>query len=213
MMTGMIVGLIVGLIGALSFTLKTKGAAKKVLSTLDTEGADAARLKLEQVIRPLEKIGANQIVEQRDRMAALGIIGDVASIEREMARHQGPLPTLAQVHSVGLLGIVLRGDDAKRQDAARQLDALATRVETESGRIYGLVKKKTRAMAHLARTLATGEPLRAEHQQDILPLTRDIGIAPILASAALAQACDATGMREQAEQLRQKIRLSTKAFG
>lgn len=211
MIEGAIIGAVVGLIVSLVMMLGRKGTRKKLLEALRAAGRETARALLDQKLPPLTKIPLGKIIDQRERMAALAILGDVAALEAELPAHRGALTAVVQVNAVALLGIAVRSPDPR--DAAARLDALATRMEQEGGATMALVKKKTRALAVLAKGL-TGEPIPSQTRMVLDSLTGDGGMVQLVIWQALAQALEKAGTQlEQAQSLRRKVQEHTNAFG
>ncbi|MCC6750333.1 MAG: hypothetical protein IT371_21895 [Deltaproteobacteria bacterium] len=209
MLEGAIIGAVVGVIVSVVMLLKRGSIRKKVLGTLQAQGPAAARSLLDRRIPPTRKIALRQILDQRERMAALTIFGDVAALEEEVAAHGGSLTAVVQVNGVALLGAALRSADAR--PAAERLVGLAEQIEREGGITMGLVKKKTRALATLAMGV-TGVPIPTETRLTLDGLAGEGGMVQILIWQALARAVDAMGQREQAASLRRKVEELTSAF-
>jgi hypothetical protein len=206
---GAIIGAAIGLITSLVVLLRRKGLRDKFLRLLGESGPDAARRLLDQKLPPLKKIPLGKILDQRERMAALTVLGQTDTILEELAGHRGPLTATVQVASIGLLGVALRGDAG---DGARRLDEVAARMEQEGGRAMKLVKKKTRALATLARAMAEGEPIPSDVRLTLESFTGDGGMVQILVWQATAVALEQTGGEQQAAGLRTKVRAMTDAF-
>ena len=210
MIEGAIIGAVVGLIVSLVMMLGRKGTRKKLLETHKTAGLEAARRFLDQKIPPLTKIPLGKILDQRERMAALAILGDLPTIEQEIPAHRGALTAVIQVNAIALLGIAVRSADPK--DAVARLDALATQMEQEGGATMALVKKKTRALAVLAKGL-TGEPIPSQTRMVLDSLTGDGGMVQLVIWQAIAQSLEKQGTQlEQAQSLRRKVQEHTSAF-
>jgi hypothetical protein len=211
MIEGAIIGAVVGLIVSLFMMLGRKGTRKKLLEALRAAGPQAARGLLDEKLPPLTKIPLGKIIDQRERMAALAILGDVAALEAELPAHRGALTAVVQVNAVALLGIAVRATDPS--DAAARLDALATQMEQEGGATMALVKKKTRALAVLAKGLS-GEPIPSQTRLVLDSLTGDGGMVQLVIWQALAQSLEKAGKQlEQARSLRGKVQEHTSAFG
>jgi tetrahydromethanopterin S-methyltransferase subunit G len=207
---GAIIGAVVGVIVSLVMILKRKGLRKELLRLLKAQGADAARAYLDRKHPPLRKIPIGKLLDQRERMAALALLGHTSAIEEELAGHRGALTCTVQVGAIGLLGLTLRSPDPA--DAARRLDELATKMEQEGGRTMALVKKKIRALATLARAMAEGEQIPSETRLTLESFSGDGGMVQLLAWQATAIALEKTGGEQQAAALRAKVRQITDVF-
>jgi len=205
-----IIGAVVGGIVSLIMILKRKGLRKNLLRLLKDQGSDAARALLDRKHPPIKKIPIGKLLAQRERMAALALLGDTAAIDSELAGHHGPLTCTVQVGSIGLLGVALRSADAA--DAAARLDELATKLEQEGGRTMKLVKKKARALATLAKAMAHGEKIPSEARMSLDSFSGDGGMVQLLVWQATAIALEKTGGEQQAADLRAKVRELTNAF-
>jgi hypothetical protein len=93
----------------------------------------------------------------RTRMAALALLGDISAIEREVATHQGLLLDLADVQTIGLLALALRGREPAR--AAVRLRALADRASRElAGALAAGALPTILSFASLAEALVGAAP-------------------------------------------------------
>jgi hypothetical protein len=209
MIEGAIIGAVVGLVFSLIMILKRKGLRKELLRLLKGPGPDAARQYLDKKIQPLTKIKLNQILDQRERMAALTLLDDRDALEQEIAGHLGPLTAVVQVNAIALLGLALRAEDPS--EPAQRLEQLATQVEQEGGRTLKLVKKKTRALAVLAQALG-GERIPSDVRLTLESFSGDGGMVQLLVWQATAVALDKLEQTQQASDLRQKVRSFTDAF-
>jgi hypothetical protein len=209
MIQGAIIGLIVGIVMTVVMARKRKGIQAAVLGPLNAGDATQARAALDKKVPPLTKIPNTKIIEQRDRMAALTLLNDVQALEAEAASHSGHITALGQVNAVALLGIAVRSADPA--DAAQRLEALATHVETEGGRLLGLVKKQVRAFAVLGRGL-TGAPMDADALGPIASLANESGVTQIVLWQAFVRAYEASGQTQNAESYRTRVQAATKAF-
>ena len=209
MIQGALIGLIVGVILTVMRARSRKGIQAAVLGPLAAGDPAQARAALDKKIPPLTKIPNTKILEQRDRMAALTLLNDVQALEAETASHSGHITAVGQVNAIALLGVALRSADPA--DAARRLEDLATRVETEGGRLLGLVKKQVRAFAVLARGLG-GAPMSADALGPIAALANESGVTQIVLWQALARAYAAAGQAQNAESYRARVQAVTQAF-
>jgi hypothetical protein len=207
---GAVIGAIIGVIFSLVMILKRKGLRKELLRLLKEQGTDAARAFLDRKHPPIKKIPIGKLLDQRERMAALALLGDTSAIEAELADHRGALTCTVQVGAIGLLGLTLRSPDPA--DAARRLDELATKMEQEGGRTMKLVKKKTRALATLGKAMAEGEQIPSETRLTLESFSGDGGMVQLLTWQATAIALEKTGGDQQAAALRAKVRQITDAF-
>jgi hypothetical protein len=189
--------------------LKRKGLRKAFLGALQAQGPQAARAVLDRRIPATKKLKLNQIVDQRERMAALAILNDVTSLQAELDGHHGPLTGVTQVNAMGLLGVALRS--AEPGPAATALEQVADNVDQHGGRSLGLVKKKTRALAKLARALDGGQ-LESRDRLTLESFSRDGGMVELVVLAATARALDAAGQPKQAAGLRGKVEAHTSAL-
>jgi hypothetical protein len=205
-----IIGAIAGGVTSLIMLQKRKGRRAGFLHALKQEGAPGARQYLDKNIRASAALSAGQIIDQRERMAALAILGDVEALEREMAQHRGGLNVVTQVDAVALVGIAVRSADPA--DAARRLDEIAARMEREGGVLMGLVKKKTRALATLVQFMAGQQVPLAQARPDIESFAGDGGMTGVLMWQALAMALGRNGPNQGSEELRRKVRDFTDAF-
>lgn len=206
---GAIIGGAIGVTVSLVMLAQRSGRRKKLIKALASpEGPEAARAQLDASIKPVTKIPLSKILDQRERMAGLAVVGAVEALEQELAGHDGALTSVVQVGALGLLGLALRKDPA---EAAARLDALATRMEQEGGRAMALVKKKTRALAHLAAGVA-GTPIPVDKLLTIEQLANDGGLVQLVVWQALSQAMRRAGKLPQAEGFANKVRQHTRAF-
>lgn len=207
MIQGALIGLVVGLVMAFITWQKNKKRGGSVLAALNEPNGQAAALAaLNRSTAPTIKLNAQSMVAQRERMAALTLIGDGDAIVRELGQHDGKIGIVAQVHSIGLLGARVRGV----ANATSQLNELATRMETEGGRLTGVVKKTVRSLADLAAAI-DGAPLPAESGARVRHLAAsDSPMSRIVVQAALAQMIEAAGGDATAQ--RKVIRQTTRAF-
>lgn len=208
MLMGAIIGAVVGLLVTMIMLSQRNRRKKAFLTALNSQGPEAARAFLDSAIKPRAKMGVSHILDQRERMAGLALLGDVQAIEAEHANHTGPLTAEVQVGAIALLGVALRSDDPR--DAAGRLDALATRFEGEGGRMMALVKKKTRAMAAVAAGL-TGKPVPREMRDQIASMASgETPLVKLCLYAAMARAIEAIG--GDAGHLWRMVREHTHAF-
>jgi hypothetical protein len=209
MLTAFVTAIIVGAISAISFSIK-QGHESKFLQILNTMGPASARQFLDSKIRPATKIGANQLIEQRRRMAGLSLLGDAVAIEQEIGSHFGGIHVIAQVSSVGLLGLAVRAPDPTPY--IQRLEALATQLETEASGIYRLPKQQTRRLAILAGGLA-GRPMPLDVPAGIFAVARQLGpLTALLYQQALAIALERTGNTPKAAEMYATVRARTNAF-
>jgi hypothetical protein len=211
MLTYALIGAFIGAMITIITVSKAKGSSDKRMRALETQGPGAARALLDTQIPPVDDLPMSKILEQKERMASLAMMGDVASLEREAPRHRGALTSIVQVNAMAMLGIAFRAPD-KRAQAVAELERLATQMETEGGALMGLVKKKTRAMAHLGRGLL-GEPIHVDQHLVIQQLTKEPNATGLLVAAAWAEALRLTGQQARAEEVMAGVRAKTRAFG
>jgi hypothetical protein len=209
MLQGAIIGAVVGVVVSLIMLVARRNFRTKFLRALKEGGPATARQVLDGKARPATKIGINRILDQRERMAALALLGDVTALEQEIAAHTGTLTAVVQVNALALLGIAVRSADPT--DAARRLDELAGQMERDGGRTMALVKKKTRALAVLAQGL-TGQSVPSQTRMTLDSFNGDGGMVQLLVWQATAQALEKTGQTQQAQGIRQKVRVFTDAF-
>ena len=208
MLQGAIIGLIVGLVMTVVMTSKQKKRKERFFKALDNNGPEAARTVLDTEVKPLAKLPMNSILDQQDRMAGLAIIGDLQTLETEIAGHTGKLVSVAQVNAIGLLGVTIRADDPA--DGARRLEELATRMESEGGATTKLVKKKVRNLANLARSI-TGQMMPPDTSTAIQQMTtREPQLVRVLLCQGMVRAISAAG-GDPAE-MRARVQKDTRAF-
>jgi hypothetical protein len=208
MLEGAIIGAVVGFIVAIVMVIKLSRRRESILKSLENDGAQAARQQLEKSYPAVTKIPLSKIIDQRERMAALTLIGDTESLSSELAGHTGPITATAQVGSIGILGLALRKD--ARQAAAR-LQELSDRTKKEGGKMLGLVKKKTRALASLAKAMCS-EPIDAEAWKAIESMSGESGLAQLVIWQSIANAKRQLGQEAEAEAYEAKVRQKTQAF-
>lgn len=209
MLEGMIIGAVVGLIGAVVALITNAKRRDAVLKHLEAGDREAARAALDKRLPPAtKKLSLNDILKQRERMAGLTLLGDTASIQSELAGLSGPLTAVTQVSCLGLLGLALRAEPGP---AAAQLAELAAKMEREGGKMMGLVKKKTRACALLASSMA-GAGIGPEEWKSLHSLTREQGMCQLVLWQALATALRKSGDTSQAATYEEKVRQRTRAF-
>ncbi len=210
MLEGMIIGAVVGFIVSMVMLLTRRNTRKALLATLQQHGLQAAAVLLDQKIPPATKIALRRIIPQRERMAGLAIIELSEVIERELPSHSGALTAVTQVNAIGLLGIVVRGDDPA--EAAGRLDQLAGRMESEGGAALKLVKKKIRALATLAASVASGARLDGQTRMTLDTICNDGGMVQLVIWQALRRALVAAGQDDQAQTFAGKVQALTTAF-
>jgi DNA gyrase/topoisomerase IV subunit A len=205
---GAIIGGAIGAAVSVAMLLKRGARKKKLIKALGGgAGREQARELLDVSLPPRDKIPLSKIFDQRERMAGLAMLDDSTAIEREIAEHQGTLTAEVQVKAMGLLGLAVRGDDT----APERLDELASRMESEGGRAMHIVKKKIRAMAHLAAGVA-GTPIPTDQLMTVEGLAADGGMVQLLIWQALSMAMAQAGKNPQAEGFRNRVRQQTRAF-
>jgi hypothetical protein len=209
MLEGMIIGAVVGLVVSLVMILMRRGLRKEFLRLCREQGAPAARAFLDRKIRPTTRLRLSDILNQRERMSALALLGDGESLEREIDGHSGPLTAVVQVDAIGLLGLAVRSGDPAPW--VQRLEALATRMEQEGGRTMVLVKKKTRALAGLGQGLL-GQAIPSATRMTLESFSGDGGMVQILVWQATSLALQRAGQDEQAEGIRKKVLALTDAF-
>jgi len=209
MIEGAIIGAVIGVVVSLVMVMQRGGTRKKVLAMFAQGGPEAALRLLDQRIPPVQKIALSKLIAQRERMAALGAFGDLARIEQEMAGHSGSLTAEVQVKAIGLLALAVRSQTPA--EVVVRLEELATRMETEGGRTMALVKKKTRAIAGLAKGLC-GERIPGATRLSIDSLTSDGGFVQLLIWQAMRRALTAAEQSEQAQIFAGKVLALTRAF-
>ncbi len=205
---GAITGAVVGLVVSLAMIWHRARWAKRFLAALEGSGAGPARVLLDQGRPAAAKLSLGKLLSSRERMAGLTLLGDVEALQAEVAGHTGPLTAVVQVGAVGLLGLTLRGSD--RAAAARELDALATRMETEGGAMMKLVKQQTRALATLARCVADGRPVPQEIHGTVGALAKNGKLVEAVVYQAVLEATRAAGGDPRG--LEAKVRGITTAF-
>lgn len=205
---GAIIGGVIGAGISVAMLLQRSSRRKKLIKALGSgDGAKQARALLDASLPARDKIPLSKILDQRERMAGLAMLDDCAAIEGEIAQHQGAPTSEVQVNAMGLLGLAVRGDAT----APERLEELAGRMESEGGRTMHLVKKKTRALAHLAAG-AAGAPIPTDQLMAIESLAADGGMVQLLVWQALSMAMERAGKNPQAEGYRNRVRQQTRAF-
>ncbi len=203
-----IIGGAVGATVSVAMLLKRRSRRTKLIKVLGGgEGVKEARSFLDASLPALEKIPLSKILDQLERMAGLALLDDSAAIEAEIGKHYGALTCEVQVKAIGLLGLAVRGEPT----AAPRLDELAERMETEGGRTMHLVKKKTRALAHLAAGVA-GTPIPTDQLMSIEDVAAAGGMVQLLVWQALSMAMARAGKSAQAAGFRERVRRQTRAF-
>jgi hypothetical protein len=207
MLQGALIGLVVGLVMTIITWQKNKKRGGAVLEALETPNGEATALEaLNRSTRSVSLVKLGDVVPQKERMAALAIIGDGSAIIREIDQHEGKDSVLAQVHSIALLGARLRGVP----EAASRLDGLATRFEAEGGRLLGKAKSDVRALADLAAAIDGKHMPRPSEVAVRLLSTSASPMVRLVVLEALAQSAEAAGGDATAQ--REIIRKSTQAF-
>jgi hypothetical protein len=207
MIEGAIIGGVIGVAVSLGMLYQRSARRKKLLKALQKGDSSAAQM-LDLSIKPVIRIPLSKIIDQRERMAGLALVNDLESLEREVKEHEGALTAVSQVNAVGLLGIAIRGDAA---DAARRLDDLATKLETDGSRALGLVKKKVRALAHLAAGVA-GTPIPESQLASIESFAGEGGLLQLVVWQCMALAAAKAGKTMQAQGYRRRVLDVTTAF-
>ena len=205
---GAIIGGVVGAGVGLSMVLRRKRQRRRLLHSLHGEGAMAARQLLDRLLPATSKLSFSGIADGRERMAALALLAEVETIERELKLHHGPLVAVAQVAATGLLGLAVRGDAAH---AARRLTALADQFEHEGAWWSGAVKRRVRLVANLAGALA-GVPLTDPVREGFGQIRGEGGISQLLIWHAMAQALARDGRVGEAELYASQVRKVTTGF-
>ncbi len=186
---------------------KNKKRGSAVFEAYASGGKDAALKALNQATPAVITIKTKQLIPQQERMAALAIIDDREQIMREVAAHeQGKLAIMAQVHGIALLGASVRGV----AEAPSQLEALATQLENEGGKLVGALKTKLRTFADLAGAMGD-KPLSSDSGTAARRYSASEGpMARLVVMAALAKSMERAG--GDATEIRTKIREFTNAF-
>lgn len=205
---GAIIGGAIGLIVSLVMLAKRSGRRKKLVAALANQGPEAARELLDAALPPLAKIPLSKILDQRERMAGLALVGDVDALRQEIADHEGPLTAHAQVDAIAYLALVVRGEV---EEGSQGLEALAQRVEQEGGRGLMLVKRKVRALAELAKAVAGSALIPAQRLQ-VESVAGEGGLVQVLVWQGLSLALRAEGKEVQAEGMANKVRKVTRAY-
>ena len=211
MPSGMLIGAIIGGGIGLAIMLKQQRRRKNLLAVLRDQGTAAARTALDLVLPRRSAVPLGKLLDQRERMAALAIIGDHRALAAEVGGHSGKLTCVVQTDAIGWLALAIRrppGQDAS--EPARQLAALADRVDQEGGITLKLVKRKTRMLARLAAAIA-GEQLCADDFNEIkAQATNESPLVKLLLFQGMALAVEAAG--GNGESIRAMVREQTAAF-
>ena len=152
MLEGAILGGIVGFIVAFMAGRKRLGAARRVNEAFRASGIDGARALLDDWIPPVSgEVAVSKLLNVMERLAALGVMGDLETLERELKSVSGALTVSVQLKTIGTVGLLLGSED--RQRWVTDIEALATKVESEGGRMLTLVKRTTRFIARVGGEL------------------------------------------------------------
>ncbi|MBW2733470.1 MAG: hypothetical protein JRH20_13875 [Deltaproteobacteria bacterium] len=205
---GAIIGGGIGLIVSLALLLKRSAGRKKLVTSLANEGREVARERLDATHPALGKVPLSKILQQRERMAGLALVGDVDALREEIQAHDGPLTAHAQVDAIAYLALVVRGEV---EEGSQGLEALAARMEQEGGRGLMLVKRKVRALAELAKAVA-GTPLIPAQRLRVESVAGEGGLVQLLVWQALGLALRAEGKVAQADGMANKVRRVTRAY-
>jgi hypothetical protein len=131
--------------------------ARTFHATLAAIGPTALRARIDREHPAAAAIHHRNARVQRTRMAALALLGDTSAVDREVATHQGLLLDLAQVQTIGLLALALRGREPAR--AAVRMRALADRASRElAGALAADALPAILAYASLADALVGAAP-------------------------------------------------------
>jgi hypothetical protein len=189
--------------------LKKKQTGRRFLGILNTGGAVAARQFLQSRVPSAIRLLPNKVNEQRTRMAALVILGDVEQIQTELGGHRDEnLIHTARVHVVGLLGLAVRAPDPSPY--VDHLESLASRVAM-GGPEHPLALE-TRRAADLGAALA-GRPLGPVLTAAILSdAKRSERLVGLVQRQALAVALERGGDAAKANEIFALVRAQASTF-
>lgn len=203
---GAIIGGAIGGVVSITMLLKRNSRQKKLLKLIQSQDPQAVDA-LNRSIPPVTIIPLSRIEDQRDRMAALTLLNQKDALWSELQAHQGALTATTQINAIGYLGLVLLGEP----DAAKNVQTLADKIETEGGALLKLVKKNTRTLASLAGAI-TGEKVEKEALLRANELAKVGGLSRLLIWQALAIALKSAGKEQAAEDYFSRVRSLTAAF-
>lgn len=208
MIQGAVIGLIVGLIFTLITARKRKGKSLEVYRTFQTGGLSAARPVLDSWVPPIAGTVRTQDVPQTlERVAALGMIGDLSAVEREIGSAAGKLPVVIQIQAIGWLALVTQADDIDA--AVAGLQATSERINTEGGALLKLVKVNTANMAAVAVEVAGG-PAAPEARNKLASYAGQMGpFTKPLIYAFLAKAARASGDKPMVDRFHARAAAAT----
>ncbi len=207
---GLIIAIVSAIVlAAISLFLRNR-LREAVLGTLKRRGAEAALVLLDSRIPPLKQVEASQLGQQRERMAALALLGRYGQLERELAAHTGAISAVVPVKALGLLALAVRADDPRR--AAARLGDLAAEVERDGGQMGVPVQKCTRALASLAGAIASGSRLEATVRVTIKQLCDAGGLTQLVIWQALRRSLAAAALDDQADVYASSVRALTSVF-
>jgi hypothetical protein len=119
----------------------------KVFRALREGGVDAARSQLDGYFKPTARVGA-----RAPRFAALALIGDGATLAREVAAVTEPVKASCLAKAYGLLGLIVLGDPS----ASAQLAAHAAECERDLPRTFGKIRQAVRGIAAIGAAVPAG---------------------------------------------------------
>jgi hypothetical protein len=212
MLSGALIGACVGLVIALVQLAQRSSGYKRLITALETQGREMARAAIDRNQRGVIDLRAEKVLEQRERMAALAVVGDLPSLREEIQTHRGKIVVLARVNGMALLGLALREQGEARAQAVTKLDELAAKLEAEGGALSKIPKKELHALAALGHALL-GQPIKVDDQLPLHNLTSEKSAVGLLVAQALSLGLAATGVTAKAEEYAALVRSrSPKAF-
>ena len=151
----MLTGALFGLVGAVIFgiikAITAEGAIgqmNRVFKALRTGGLEAARSEVDKTFKPQSR--PDRVFAPR--YAALSLIGDRVTLEREVGAINGPIKNICLGKSYGLLGLVLVGDPT----APGKLAEHAATCERELPRMMAKIKEAVRGIATIGAGVVSG---------------------------------------------------------
>lgn len=165
MLTGVIVGVVAMVVASIARAASNEGAVKqmtRVFAAHRAGGVDAARAEVDKTFPP------TQWPKLASRYAALALIGDRATLEREVDAIDGPLKRISYYKSVGLLACASVGDGPAR---ANQLAEHVAICERDLPRVMSQLKKWLHGIAQVGSTLggASSDALKGVRPGMIVP--------------------------------------------
>src|SRR5581483_2957596 len=191
--------IVMGLVLAIGAGLANAAGAKKgkqVFAAFSAGGIVAARAAVDRLY-PRTKNGAHH-----ERLAALGLLGDVESLERELPLLDGRPLVVYRAQMIGLLGLALAGRDVAA--CAARMKEIAERNQRESPKLAKLPIRWMHAFANLGAALATRAPSLLERPL-LIQATRGQPMLKILCWETMIKVFELAGDAERAANVRQDL--------